>query len=100
MVLIVTNGEAILCLVEGDYEFCLSMVCISKVGVTRACGLDSLQLVLGVIPRGGVSYGVFLSHCWNYLSGFETTCRRIHSWEFVVCMYLCGDYRGLMVFQF
>lgn len=28
------------------------MVCISKVGGTRACGLDLLQHVLGSISRG------------------------------------------------
>ena len=35
-------------------------LCVSqRVGVTRACGLDSLQLVLGVIPRGVSPMGFF-----------------------------------------
>lgn len=47
---IVTNGRGIIGPIEGDHKLCIFMVCISKVGVTRACDLEMWQLVLGLLP--------------------------------------------------
>lgn len=54
---IVPNGKGIVGPARGDYKFCMSVVCISRVNVTRACGFGLLQQLLGLTPRG-VSLGV------------------------------------------
>ena len=58
----------------GGYKFCLSMLCIPRVGVARACSLGSLQHV------GFDSHewylGVCLSMFISYMSGFGQHCIR------------------------
>ena len=83
----ITNSKGALGLVVGNHKFCVLTVCISKVGVMTACGLDSLQLVLGSISWGCLLWGLSIP----FLKLFEwvwATCCRSHSWDFVVCIYL------------
>ena len=97
MVFIVTNGKGIVGLVGGDYKFCLLMLCISRVGVTKACGFCLLQHVLVLIPRECLLWSL----CIPLLELFEWAwgaCCRNHFWDFVVCICSNNNYWGLFLF--
>lgn len=64
----IINGKGIVGLAGGDYEFCMSVVCISRMDVTRACGFGLLQHVLGLtcmgVSLGGLSVPLYELFEW------------------------------------
>ena len=74
------------------YNFCLSLLCIPMVGVTRACSLGSfhicrvryLEIILG-------SLSILVSELFEWV---WVKCCRVYSWDCVVCICLGGNYGG------